>query len=87
MKTRRFRPCLGHRPSLDLLPPRIAPSDITVMLYLDGGVDATGTEDVGDPGSLPISPVWTGPSAPPPIDSSGLTAATPASSMTPVLAS
>ena len=35
MRTRRFRPSVGFRPDIDLLMPRIAPSDIAIMLYLD----------------------------------------------------
>jgi hypothetical protein len=59
MRTRRFRPVLGFRPAAEILLPRIAPSDITLMMYLNTD---TGTTTPTDPGTAPDCPVYTGPS-------------------------
>jgi hypothetical protein len=81
----RFRPCVDFRPSLDSLPPRIAPSDIATMIYLDGSPNPdTGTEVAGDPGTLPLSPIWTGPCQDP-APAGGVVTASTATSLTPVV--
>jgi hypothetical protein len=54
---RRYRPGHDFRPAAELLVPRIAPSDIAVIMYL-GTDPSTGT---GDPGTGPECPVYTGP--------------------------
>ena len=56
MRTRRFRPLVDFRPSLDHLMPRIAPSDIAVMLYLNGDPPTSGPAQT-DPGQAPTGGV------------------------------
>lgn len=58
MRTRRFRPGHDFRPFAEILMPRIAPSDITLMMYLN--TDTTTTTPT-DPGTAPDCPVYTGP--------------------------
>jgi hypothetical protein len=70
MRARRFRPCVDFRPSLDLLMPRIAPSDITMMLISDPNPvpDAPGDPgNTGDPGvpTVPMAPIYPAPTSAP----------------------
>ena len=55
---RRYRPGHDFRPLAEVLLPRIAPSDITVMMLT--GTDA-GTTTTEDPGAAPDCPIYTGP--------------------------
>ena len=86
MRTRRYRPSVDFRPGIDLLMPRIAPSDIAVVLYLNGDAPAPAPGQVPpgstDPGTLPLCPIWTGPSS-----TDTTTLATPYSSSVPVTTS
>ncbi|HEY2158595.1 MAG TPA: hypothetical protein VGH33_23395 [Isosphaeraceae bacterium] len=66
MRARRFRPCVDFRPSLDLLMPRIAPSDITTILISDPNPVADDPTPPGSP-ATPAIPVTT--PAAPPVDS------------------
>ncbi len=88
MRTRRYRPSVNFRPGIDLLMPRIAPSDIAVFLYLNGDTPAPAPGQVPpsaiDPGTLPLCPIWTGPTEDPTPDV--VTAATPYSYSVPVTA-
>ncbi len=60
MRTRRFRPSFGFRPAAEILMPRIAPSDISLMIYMTGDspVDPPAP---ADPYADTDIPVWTGP--------------------------
>ena len=58
MRARRFRPCVDFRPSLDLLMPRIAPSDITTIMLSDPNPIPDGPTT--DP-TIPPAPIWTSP--------------------------
>ncbi len=66
MRARRFRPCVDFRPSLDLLMPRISPSDITTMVLSnpnpvpDTPDEPDPTADPGVP-TAPMAPIYTGP--------------------------
>lgn len=71
MRTRRFRPSFACRPAVDILMPRIAPSDIAMMLYLSGDAPAPAPApgdippSATDTGTIPLCPVWTGPTEDP----------------------
>ena len=75
MRARRFRPCVDFRPSLDLLMPRIAPSDITTILLSDP--DPTPDTPTTDPSDPPWRPIWTGPTTTAPTTGTPPTVQTP----------
>jgi hypothetical protein len=81
MRARRFRPCIDFRPSLDLLMPRISPSDITTILLSDPA--PTPPTPTTDP-TIPLAPIWTGPTTTAPTTTDP-TASTPPTVDTPTV--
>jgi hypothetical protein len=65
MRAHGFRPFVDFRPCFDLLMPRIAPSDITLMVYanpnpLPDDTEQTTIPDTG-PSTAPSAPAYSGP--------------------------
>jgi hypothetical protein len=64
MRAHRFRPFVDFRPCFDLLMPRIAPSDITLMVYTNPNPLPDDVEVAPGASTAPSAPGYTSPTTP-----------------------